>query len=328
MPPRLKVPTHSDPVKRWNFRKADWNRFCLLLTGESVQRLPPPDATNVEKAYQELCESLLSATKQCTPRGRLKKYMQCWTKSARSFIAPSSEPQFVLTLTEPLPIYFLGSNRRGRSDGNKLSIPSNSRTPAARRGAPRMNLLACLDAPPLCTPSQQTPSSHNSWRTGHTRPGVASPGSPTRSFPTYGRSRHPRETASLAPSRHGGPSCCPQVPEASKVPGSGSYLPGVFTPRRVGFQSLVLWFPHVLLKIPTIWRRALIVAMPKPEKPLKDPKSYRPMSLLCPLQDPQETHLRFYRSNHQPIAPAVACRLLTREVERRPGHPADTGHRG
>jgi len=162
MPPRLKVPTHSDPVKRWNFRKADWNRFCLLLTGESVQRLPPPDATNVEKAYQELCESLLSATKQCTPRGRLKKYMQCWTKSARSFIAPSSEPQFVLTLTEPLPIYFLGSNRRGRSDGNKLSIPSNSRTPAARRGAPRMNLLACLDAPPLCTPSQQTPSSHNS----------------------------------------------------------------------------------------------------------------------------------------------------------------------
>jgi len=65
MPPRLNVTTHSDPVKRWNFRKADWNRF-FLLTGESVQRLPPPDTTNVEKAYQELCESLLSATKQCT----------------------------------------------------------------------------------------------------------------------------------------------------------------------------------------------------------------------------------------------------------------------
>ena len=35
------------------------------------------------------------------------------------------------------------------------------------------------------------------------------------------------------------------------------------------------------LKIPKIWRRALVVAIPKPEKPLGDPKSYRPISLLC-----------------------------------------------
>ena len=35
------------------------------------------------------------------------------------------------------------------------------------------------------------------------------------------------------------------------------------------------------LKIPKIWRRALVVAIPKPEKPLGDPKSYCPISLLC-----------------------------------------------
>jgi len=35
------------------------------------------------------------------------------------------------------------------------------------------------------------------------------------------------------------------------------------------------------LKIPKIYRRALILAIPKPEKPLGDTKSYRPMSLLC-----------------------------------------------
>jgi len=50
-PPRFKVPANSDPVKRWNFRKADWKRFCLL-TGECVERLPPPDTPNIEKAYQ------------------------------------------------------------------------------------------------------------------------------------------------------------------------------------------------------------------------------------------------------------------------------------
>ena len=35
------------------------------------------------------------------------------------------------------------------------------------------------------------------------------------------------------------------------------------------------------LKIPKIWRRALVVAIPKPGKPVVDPKSYRPISLLC-----------------------------------------------
>jgi len=32
---KLKVPAYSDPLKRWNFRKAAWKSFCLLL-GESV----------------------------------------------------------------------------------------------------------------------------------------------------------------------------------------------------------------------------------------------------------------------------------------------------
>ena len=35
------------------------------------------------------------------------------------------------------------------------------------------------------------------------------------------------------------------------------------------------------LKIPKIWRRALVIAIPKPGKPVGDPKSYRPISLLC-----------------------------------------------
>ena len=35
------------------------------------------------------------------------------------------------------------------------------------------------------------------------------------------------------------------------------------------------------LKIPKIWRRALVVAIPKPKNPVEDPKSYRPISLVC-----------------------------------------------
>ena len=35
------------------------------------------------------------------------------------------------------------------------------------------------------------------------------------------------------------------------------------------------------LKISKIWRRAIVVAIPKPAKPVGDPKSYRPIPLLC-----------------------------------------------
>ena len=35
------------------------------------------------------------------------------------------------------------------------------------------------------------------------------------------------------------------------------------------------------LKIPKTWRRALVVAIPKPIMPVGDPKSYQPISLLC-----------------------------------------------
>jgi len=43
---------------------------------------------------------------------------------------------------------------------------------------------------------------------------------------------------------------------------------------------------------------------------------------------PQQIHLHSCRTNRQPIAPAGACGLSTREVNHKSGHLADTGHRG
>ena len=69
-------PAHSNPVKRRNFRKAEWKRFCLL-TDESVDKLSPQDTSNIERAYQDFCKILLSAAKQCIPRGRRKNNVAC-----------------------------------------------------------------------------------------------------------------------------------------------------------------------------------------------------------------------------------------------------------
>jgi len=35
------------------------------------------------------------------------------------------------------------------------------------------------------------------------------------------------------------------------------------------------------LSIPKIWRKATVIALPKPNKPVDDPRSYRPIPLLC-----------------------------------------------
>ena len=50
------------------------------------------------------------------------------------------------------------------------------------------------------------------------------------------------------------------------------------------------------LKVSKIWRRALVVAIPKPKKPKEDPKTYRPISLLC-----VPYKIRFFHIRVEPI---------------------------
>jgi len=69
-----------------------------------------------------------------------------------------------------------------------------------------------------------------------------------------------------------------------KSPGLDSIFPEFMHHDRSALKS---WFCDFLtscmrqFKIPKIWRRAQIVAIPKPEKPLGGPKELLPISLLC-----------------------------------------------
>ena len=69
-----------------------------------------------------------------------------------------------------------------------------------------------------------------------------------------------------------------------KSPGLDSIFPEFILHAGLALKSLFCDFPTSCicqLKIPKIWRRALTVAIPKPENTLGDPKSYHPTSLLC-----------------------------------------------
>ena len=90
-PPKLKVPAHNDPVKRWNFCKVDWKRFWLL-TGESVERLQPPDTSNIERAYTTIFAwAWYPRPNNVSHVVVTRTVRHAATKSARPSIAPSSE---------------------------------------------------------------------------------------------------------------------------------------------------------------------------------------------------------------------------------------------
>ena len=153
---------------------------------------------------------------------------------------------------------------------------------------------------------------------GHTKRGTASlQGSSTRKWPIYGRSQHLRVTATLAllagwQPFHASRACNHLKPRKSPkfdlifrefILYTGSALKSWL----YDFFTSCMW----QLKIPWICRRALIVVIPKLEKPLRDPKSYYPV---CPLQDPQKNHLCSCCTNHQSITPIGTDKLSKREV--------------
>jgi len=63
----------------------------------------------------------------------------------------------------------------------------------------------------------------------------------------------------------------------------GFYFPRVYTPGSALKSQLCRFFTFCMhqSKVPRIWRRALAVVIPKPNKPLGNSKSYRRISLLC-----------------------------------------------
>ena len=76
-PPRFFLPVPGRPVKRWNFRKANWSHYTSL-TNTLAGSLLPPDCDDVDQAYQDFCNAISTAAKSAIPRGRRNNYIPCW----------------------------------------------------------------------------------------------------------------------------------------------------------------------------------------------------------------------------------------------------------
>ena len=82
-PPRFAMAVPSMPVKRWNFRKANWSHY-IALTNKFAKTLLPPDSLDVDAAYQDFCNIIKKAAKKTIPRGYPNNYIPCWDAECES----------------------------------------------------------------------------------------------------------------------------------------------------------------------------------------------------------------------------------------------------
>ena len=83
--PSLVQPVAGKPVKRWNFRKANWE----LFTAETERRtpgLPNPQAEDADATYTAYCNMLICAAKKSIPRGFNKDYIPGWDDSCNHLL--------------------------------------------------------------------------------------------------------------------------------------------------------------------------------------------------------------------------------------------------
>ena len=128
-PPKLAHPKPSKPVKRWNFRKANWDHYSNL-TNKLAKSIPPPESQNIDQVYQCFCKVISTAAKKCIPRGRRSNHIPCWDAECEDLYQHFLQsPGALIRIGLPQP-YSQGSTGSGEIAGQRRSATLTFRTPS------------------------------------------------------------------------------------------------------------------------------------------------------------------------------------------------------
>ena len=275
-PPKLAHPKPSKPAKRWNFRKTNWNHYSNL-TSKQAKSLPPPESENIDQAYQCFCKVISTAAKKCIFCGRRSNHIPSWDAECEDLYqhflqspeGPDSDRAATALLTrldEKRRNHFIDFSHSSRLAWNTI----NSLTGRSRQSPCQCPVSADAIASQLVKNGKYEGVNRRSSRLVLQEASDLWRADPLHPANVSGSFSHREFTAALQhlkPEKATGPdSICPLIHAGA---GLKSWLRG--------FLSSCLHH----LKIPKIWRRALVVAVPKPPKLVEDPRSYCTISLLC-----------------------------------------------
>ena len=282
--PRFALAVPSMPIKWWNFHKAKWSHY-IALTNKFAKTLLPPDPLDVNTAYQDFCNIIKKAAKKTIPHWYQNNYIPCWNvkckslKNYRTFLQLPQGDNSSLAATALLSkldrkqrdwwskavqnIDFSHSSRKAWSTLNNLTGRSQHflchcpiSADAIASQLVRNGRYKVIDHKSSQLVSQEV---SDLWR--------ATTPDPVNIFDTFSQ----KITAAL------------QHLKPGKALGPDSICPELII--HAGAASKT-WLHDFLssclhqLKISKIWRKKLVVALHKPIKPIRDPKSYQLISLL------------------------------------------------
>ena len=254
------------------------------MTNKLAKSLLPPDSPDVDLACQLFCNVIRRAAKNSIPRVRRNNHIPCWDadcenlyqtflKSPEGSDSNGAATSLLLRLDNKRrdrrseavqTIDFSHSSQKSWSILNNLTGRSRSshRHCAVSANATASQLIRNgryegIDHESLRLISQKV---SDLWRAIRTSPVNISESFTFQEF-----------VAALKNLKPG------------KAPDSDSIFLDLITHARAALQSWLCGFLSSCLrhlKIPKVWRKALVVAIPKPKKPVEGPKSYRSISLL------------------------------------------------
>ena len=262
--------------------RPNWSH-CNALTNQLAKSLLPPDTSDVDREYQDFCNAISTAAKKYIPRGRRNDHIPCWdaecenlyqmfrqspkgsdsSRAASALLSKLNRKRGDRWFEAVQTIDFSHSSRKAWSILNNLTGRSR-RSP--RQCAVSANAIASV----LVNNGEYEDIDRKSSRLVSQEVSDLWRASTTSAVNVCGSFTPSEFAAALKHLKTGKTpdSICPEL-----LLHAGAALKSWL----FGFLSSCLHY----LKIPKIWRRALVVAIPKPMKPVEDPTSYRPISLLC-----------------------------------------------
>ena len=248
---------------------ANWSHYNAL-TNTLARTLLPPDSPDVDLAYQDFCKVIRTATKNSISRGRRNNHIPCWDAASenlyRTFLQSLEESDSNGAATALL----LKPDKK-RKDRWSEAIQTFDFSHFSRQAWSMLNNLTDRSrrSPRHCAVSANAIASQligngkyevidressriflqevsDLWRATPTNPVNISESFISQEFAAARKHLKPGKTS-------GSNSICPDL-----ITHAGSALKSWMC----GFLSSCLR----RLKIPEVWRRALVVAIPKPKK--------------------------------------------------------------
>ena len=269
--PRFAMAVPSMPVKRWNFRKAKWSHY-IVLTNKFAKTLLPPDSLDVDAAYQDFCNTIKKAAKQTIPRGYRSNHIPCWDTECESlyktFLQNPQGDDSSLAATA-----LLAKLDRKRRDRWSEAVRSIDYSHSCRKAWSILNNLTgrSRHSPRYCPVSADAIASQQVRNEIYEAFNRKSSRLVSQEMSDLWRATTPNAVNISDTFSQREFAAAFQHLKPGKAPGPDSICPELIVHSGAALKS---WLRDFLssclrrLKIFKIWRRAIVVAISKPEKPV------------------------------------------------------------